>query len=86
VAPQQRVAQEAEEAAAWGLLGQAASPEEEGAGREAGDGAGPWDWQHQRPPGWLGWACRGWTRQASHQPGLPPSAGLRCASDWARGS
>jgi hypothetical protein len=40
VAPQQRVAQEAEEAAAWGLLGQAASPEEEGAGREAGEGAG----------------------------------------------
>lgn len=28
------------EAAAWGLLGLAASPEEEGAGREAGEGAG----------------------------------------------
>lgn len=86
VAPQ-RAAREAAAAAAaaaaWGLLGQAASPEEEGAGQEAGEGAGR-GWTKGLAAAEATWmvgpGSRGLDQAAPANPPRTPSAeGRRCA-------
>lgn len=87
VSPQQRAAREARVAAAASSVGPAepaASPEEEGAGWEAGTGRGRADPRTGCHRGHLadgaGPAGVGPGR-LSYQTGLPPPLGLRCVCD-----